>query len=63
MLFILCMYVKESEMQLLSDGRPNIEKHVKYIFVMYADDMILSQKRHRVTKTAEVFGKLGFNDI
>ena len=44
MLFIICMYVKESEMQFFSDGRPNIEKHVKYILVMYAD-MKLSQKR------------------
>ena len=32
-------------MQFLTDGRPNIEKHVKYILVMYADDMKLSQKR------------------
>ena len=63
MLFIICMYVKEGEMQFLTDGRPNIEKHVKYILVMYADDVKLSQKRHRVTKTAELFGKLGFNNI
>ena len=57
------MYIKEGEMQFLTDGRPNIEKHVKYILVMYADDVKLSQKRHRVTKTAELFGKLGFNNI
>ena len=63
MLFIICMYVKESEMQFLSNDRPNIGKHVKYILAMYADDMILSKKRHRVTKTAELFRKLVFNNI